>query len=349
MASFFSDKGELCSTRGEHSPDDRYTPLEVGKPLVAEILLMNFGDVRDWRGKSEMMVSTWHRFSLSGPPGPQIINLMRKGIDPFDELEDLGAAEFGHKLIAYRDTYDGKPLAMSFEYLEIDHIPPKKIEAIGEALRALEEFPLFAQQLPYLSLADNVAGVALKLWNVINRNDLVLREHLDLAFKSPDQKSLTSGRYVIVPQLSNPAAEENFMKEFRLGVAGDYADNRLIDSHGRLAHQAGMKLPYIVIRVNCESRPEYKDFEVDSAVQAELCKLRAEGVSLTERIADIVGDLVALNKEYESIRAVLEEEKKKAAEADAAERAAIESDIERLLAKLAPDQKAWIMEILRAL
>jgi hypothetical protein len=57
------------------------------------------------------------------------------------------------------------------------------------------------------------------------------------------------------------------------------ADNKLYNKDGRLAEVAGLKDPYLVIRINAVEKNEYKDFEFDSTAQEILDTVINQGAS----------------------------------------------------------------------
>ena len=335
MSAFFSDKTRLFLPEVPHSADERYESVGIGKPLSVEILHLAFGNVRDWWGKSEILVSSWAKTGGTAKPAPRVINLMRKNISEFDHLSDLGAAEYGHQLVFHTPAYKGEILRFSLEFLEIDKLKPDEIESLGNGLKSLSRLAIFAPQLAYLSLAPEVLELGEKLYNTINRNDLVLLEHLDLSLNIPDSKVLTSGRFVLV----NGNHSSNLVEKFKLDF-----DNKLKTNDGILAENAGMKDAYIVICINAAEREEYKEFEYDSETQQILQAFLNQG--LTQNIADILSDSVKAAIQFDSVKEVLKLKKDQDREDDNAKKQKIGKDIETELKRLAVDQAALLKEVL---
>ena len=278
MPVFFSDKGGLSEPEKVHFADPNYEQVAIGKPLYVEILHVAFGDTRDMFGKAEVLVSSWARLGGAGRSGPRLINVMRTGVDEFDHLSSFGAAEYANPLVFYTPNYNGERLHLSIEMLEIDKLRADGVKRLGEALSGLSQLTVFASELAFMSLAPEVLGLGRKLYNLLNRNDQVLLERLDLAFNEPDLKVLTSGRFVLVHKEQSASA---ILKKFKLS-----AGSELVTSDGRPAEEAGMKSPYVVIRINAKEMPEYRDFEIDSAAQDELRKF-LNGV-VTDELAEFV-------------------------------------------------------------
>jgi len=296
MPVFFSDKGNLSEPEKVHYPDPNYEQVAVGKPLYVEIIHVAFGDTRDMFGKAEVLVSSWAMLGGAGKPGPSLINVMRTGVDEFDHLSSFGAAEYANPLVFYTPSYSGERLHLSIEMLEIDKLRADGVQRLGEALSGLSQLTVFASQLAFMSLAPDALNLGRKLYNLLNRNDQVLLERLDLAFNEPDLKVLTSGRFVLVHKEQSASA---IPRDFRLS-----AGSELVTEDGRPAEEAGMKSPYIVIRIDAKDRPEYRDFEIDSATQDELRKFLNE--SVTEDFAEFlrsgVRDTANLNAVLKMLR-----------------------------------------------
>lgn len=336
MPAFFSDNGKLSLPSVPHFPDRRYVPIDIGKPLCVEILHMAFGSVKDWWGKSEILVSSWAKTGGTSKPGVRLVNLMRKNIDMFSHLSDLGAAEYGHQLVYYTPSYNGETLRFSLEFLEIDKMGEKEIATLGNALKGLSTLPIFAPQLSFLALAPQILELGRKLYNIFNQNDVVLLEHLDLSFKDPDSNVLTSGRYVLINGNQNAL---NFMQKFKL-----QPDNKLYTQGGVLAEQDGLKDAYIIIRINSIEKNEYKDFELDSAAQQILDAVLNQGV--TQSIAGLISDSVKTAKQYGSVKEILELKKKLNRETDAGKKEDLKKAIENGLKVLTDDQVALLKDAL---
>ncbi len=337
MPAYFSDNGKLSFPNVPHSTGGPYAPVVVGKPVVVEILHMAFGAVKDWWGKSEILVSSWAKTGGNPKPAVRVVNVMRKGIAQFDHLSSIGAADYGHTLVFYTPVYGGEILRFSLEYLEIDKIGKNGVEKLGGALQSLGGLPVFAPQLAYLALAPQALEWGRKLYNIINRNDPVLVQHLDLSFDDPDSNRLESGRYVLVNGNADPVS---FMQKFELGP-----DNQLRDKSGMLAEEAGLSDAYIVIRINAVEKPEYKDFESASAAQ-EIIDEVLTNETMTESIVSLISDTVKSARQFGSVRKVLELKKGLDKTADAQKKGELKKKIEDELKKLSDDQASLLNDAL---
>ena len=327
MAVFFSDKGNLSEPEKVHFADPNYEQIAVGKPLYVEIIHVGFGDTRDMFGKAEVLVSSWARLGGVGKPGPRLINVMRTGVDEFDHLSSFGAAEYGNPLVFYTPGYSGERLHLSIEMLEIDKLRADGVRRLGEALSGLSQLTVFASELAFMSLAPDALELGRKLYNLLNRNDQVLLERLDLAFNEPDLKVLTSGRFVLVHKEQSTSA---ILKNFKLS-----AGSELVTKDGRPAEEAGMKSPYIVIRIDAKERPEYRDFEIDSAAQDELRRFLNE--SVTEELADFLRSGVRSTANLGAVLRLLRLKKDLDATGDDSRRRAIVQEAQNEMRKL-PDE-----------
>lgn len=328
MPAFFSDKANLVLPEYPHSDDPRYEPVGSGKPLCLEILHISFGNVKDWLGKAEILVSSWAKTGGSAKPAPRAINVMRKNVSTHEHLSDFGAADYGHQLVYYTPSYGGETLRFSLEFLEIDALRKKGVEALGKGLKELSRLAVFVPQLTYLSLAPEAMELGRKLYNIFNQNDLILLEHLDLSLGVPDSKVLTSGRFVLV----NGNHSSSFIDKFKLDF-----DNRLKTKDGKLAEKAGMEDAYVVIRINAQERNEYKDFEVESEAQQILEEFLSQK-TITENIADLISDSVKAAKQFHSVEEILKLKKNLNREGEEDKKRELKEKIENELKKLSDDQ-----------
>jgi hypothetical protein len=336
MSNFISINGALSSPYVRRPADGKYKEAGVGQPLCVELIHMAFGNVKDWWGKAEVLVSSWAKTGASALPGPRLVNLMRGRISPFDHISDLGGAEYGHTLVYYTPSYGGETLRFSTEFLEIDKLGRNGVAKLGSAMKSLSVLPLFAPQFSYLVLVPEILELGKKLYELFNRNDLTMLEHMDMSFKDPNSSLLTSGRFVMVKGNQNPAA---FADKFMLAD-----DNRLTTKSGVPAEQAGMEAPYAVLRINAIQKDEYKDFEATSAAQEILDKVMNQPVS--KELADLVEDGVKAVKEHDAVKAVLGLKKQLDKEAVDETKTELRQAIENELKKLSGDQVSLLKEVL---
>ena len=332
MPAFSSEGGALRLPSVPHAPDPKYQPIEKGKPLCVEILHLAFGNVKDWWGKSEILVSSWAKTWGTAKPGPRLLNVMRKGIQQFDHISDFGAQDYGHRLVFYCPSYTGEELRFSLEFLEIDKLKPGEIARLGTALSKLGTLPIFAPQLQFLALAPQAIELATRLYNLFNRNDTVLLEHLDLAFNEPDSNVLCSGRFVLVAGSHVP---DTFIAKYKLA-----ADHRLVDASGMPAEQAGMTDAYIVIRINAVEKNEYRDFQLDAAAQETLDAVLNHG--LTKDIAEMISGSAKAARQFDTVKNVLALKRTFDQTTDASQKAKLLKDIEDRL-KLLDDAQAQVL------
>lgn len=336
MPAFSSEGGALRLPSVPHAPDPRYQPIEKGKPLCVEILHLAFGSVKDWWGKSEILVSSWAKTGGTARPGPRLLNVMRNRIQAFDHISDFGAQDYGHRLVFYCPSYTGAELRFSLEFLEIDKLKPGEIASLGAALSKLGALPVFAPQLPFLALAPQALELAGRLYNLFNRNDTVLLEHLDLTFNEPDSNVLCSGRFVLVGGSHVP---DSFIARYRLAP-----DNRLVDAAGNPAERAGMTDPYVVVRINAVEKNEYRDFQLDAAAQETLDAVLNHG--LTKDLAEMISGSVKAARQFDTVKDVLALKRTLDQTADAARRAALCKDLEDRLRLLDESQAQTLRDAL---
>lgn len=337
MTAFFSDKGKLSLPIVAHGPSKKYNPIKIGRPLCVEIIHMAFGDVKDWWGKSEILVSSWAKTGGTPMPGVRLVNIMRKGITKFDHISDLGAAEYGHQLVYYTPSYNGKSLRFSLEFLEIDRLDGKAISKLGKALQGFGALPVFAPQLTFLSMAPEILEMGKKLYDIINHNDVVLMENLDLSFEDPGSSILSSGRYVLVKGNQNTTT---FIEKYTLSD-----DNTLRTKDGKLAEEVDLFTPYIVIRINAIEKSEYKSFENDRAAQEILDQVLNQGV--TQSLADLLSDNLKTAKQYAAIKKIAELKKELNQSTTKEKQAEIQTAIENELKLTTEAQAALLKDVLK--
>ncbi|MBS1794366.1 MAG: hypothetical protein JSS81_10960 [Acidobacteria bacterium] len=336
MPAFVSIDGKLALPAEAHPEDPKYKPITVGEPVCIEIVHMAFGNVKDWWGKSEMLVSSWAKTGSTAKPGARLVNALRKKIPQFYHLSDLGASEYGHQLVFYMPVYSDETIRFSIEFLEIDKLGGDGISKLGNALKGLGTLPVFAPQLAYLALAPEILKLGQELYNIINRNDQILLEHLDLG-RDPDGNILSSGRYVLVRGNYNPL---KFIEDYKL-----LSDNKLYTQDGRLAEEAGMTDAYVVVRVNAVEKKEYKDFEATGAAQEILDTVLNQNV--TASVADLITDIVKDSQEFGTVKKVLDLDKQLAKATTDDEKKRLKTAIETELKKLSDDQAGLLREALK--
>lgn len=303
MPAFFSDNGVLKQPEHPHTDDGRYEKVEKGKPLCVEIEHIGFGNIKDWWGKSEVITSSWAKTGRSPKPATRLLNLMRTGISPYDNLEDLGAAQYGTRLVYYSPAYTGQPLRMSFELVEADKLRKKQVDALADGLKSLAKLAVFVPQLAYFSLAPQVATLASRLYGVFNRNDLILFSDLDLSFNEPHRKVLTSGRFLLVKENVNAT---DFMASYKLATDG----NRLLGVDGAPPENSGFTGAYIVIKIDAREKPDYKEFEADSEAEGKIKEYLDDGLDVTEEIAKSISGAVKGVRSFSYVKEVLKLNKK---------------------------------------
>jgi hypothetical protein len=296
---FYSENGELSLPDEPRREEKKYKPVAPGEPLCVEIRRVALGKTEDWIGDNEILASSWAKTGGDAKPAPRLLNFYREKLKPYEAISNLGAEYFGHNLIYYTPAYGGETLRMTLEVLEIDQGGDEVAQFVKAVSGHLTRLPLFASQLPVLgaiSLMPKIAEIGVKLYNLINKNDVLLKADLDLSFARPFETPLNPGRYVFVYGAVPAAA---FIKKYRLSNA-----NTLVDKDGEEAScKGGLEAPYAVIHITAEARKEYTRFEAISQQQEYLggvisrleSKYLQQIVDLLNPIADLAsqGHLVA--------------------------------------------------------
>ena len=290
---FYSENGELSVPEEPRRNGKKYKPIVPGEPLCVEILRSALGNTKDWVGDNEILASSWAKTGGDAKPAPRLINYYRERLKPYESISNLGAEYFGHNLVFYTPAYAGETLRMTLEVLEIDQGGDDVVRFVKSVAARMSRLPFFATQLPVLgalSLVPKIAEIGIKLYNLINKNDVLLKADLDLSFQRSYRTPLNPGRYVFV---YGTVAPEAFVKRYRLNNA-----NQLVEPGGRNAsRQRGLEVPYVVIQITAERRKEYVRFQGLSQQQEYLGavlsrldkKYLSQLVGLLNPIADLAG------------------------------------------------------------
>ena len=186
-------------------------------------------------------------------------------------------------------------------------------------------------------MAPEALEIGKKLYDILNRNDVILMENLDLSFADPSSSILSSGRYVLVKGNFNST---NFLDKYILAD-----DNMLRAKDGQLAEQAGLTAPYIVIRINAIEKNEYASFENDRVAQEVLDQVLNQGV--TQNLAILFSETAKSVKQYDSVKKILELKKEfnksKLKEKQAELMAAIENELKNT----SEEQRTLLKEVLK--
>lgn len=346
MSVFFSNNNKLSLPERDHSNDGKYVQVEKGKPLAIELVHMNFGNITSMKPgflgnvhekpPFEVMVSTWVRTGESAKAAPRVINALRHGVRPFDNLSHYGAKQYGFPLMYYTDSYNGHVVRLSVEYLEIDKILKEQLAPFGDAMMAFAKITIFAQMLPYIPTAIAAAEVGRKLYNLINPNDLIALRNLDLAFKLPHTAQLTSGRYVLV----GGTASSDFTEKYKL----DANTNELVTvDDGRPAYKDDMKSAYAVIKIDARERTEYANFEIDQKTQELLShSINKEPV---EQLESLMRSVVSLAIEGDKLYKALAKAKEAEEATNPEKKNALKDIRDRIVASLPADKQSLLQTL----
>ena len=334
MPAFASVNGKLSIPSDSHPLDSRYEPVGVGKPLCVEILHWAFGDIEDWWGKSEILSASWSKLGRGAKPGPRLVHFIRKDINKFDHIDQLGAAQYGHRLVFYTPAYDGRQLRLTLQYVELDKAVKKNINAIGSALINLGSLPVFAAQLPFLLALPSGLELGRKIYNLFNRNDKILAESLDFRLDGGDFYRLTSGRYVVVGGSHLPHV---FTEKYKLAAQGPQKNRLVTTQDNTPAEMSGMVSPYVVLRVNGEKVSDYEGFEIEGTAQEMIEAVLNGDTNLTDEAAELISAAAKSAKEYETVKQIMARKREMAAAGTDEEKAKKLKEIQNLL-KLVSDE-----------
>jgi len=328
---FYSENGELSLPEEPRRERKKYRPVLPGEPLCVEICRVALGNTSDWMGDNEILASSWAKTGGDAKPAPRVMNFYREKLKPYEAISNLGAEQFGHHLIFYTPAYSGETLRMTLEVLEIDQSGDEVVKFVKSVATGLTGLPFFASQLPVLgalSMVPKVAEIGIRLYNMINKNDTLLKADLDLAFERPFQNPLNPGRYVFVYGNVPPGT---FAKKYRLNNA-----NQLVDPDGQDAsRKGGLEAPYAVIQITAEPRKEYVRFQAVSQQQEYLAGIvsRLEDKYL-QQIAGLLNPIAELASQGHLFASILRLKKDLEDAADAERKARLAKLLEGELAKL---------------
>lgn len=303
-ATFLSVSGKLHGTRRIVPASDHelsvYQPVEVGKPLIIQYLRFVIATDQWESGDNELLISTFLKTSATKPIAAEAVTLYDPQTRPQDNrlvVEDWGGRRYGHPLIYYSPAYQGEPLSLSTQVLELDQLDKGLVDAMAALASGVSSMPLLTAFFPYAAAIGpamgKLADLLVALHDFLNRDDLLV-PYFDLDLYPPHAagvRPLQCGRFVHVP---SPAVDE---ATFRATYTLDSERNALLDGQGN--EYGG---PYLVFKVNSESHPSLKEFDALAGAAELLARVRPERgslagvVSATTEAAQATADLAYLGE-----------------------------------------------------
>jgi len=169
-------------------------------------------------------------------------------------LVDFGGKDYGHPLCYYTNAYAGETLRLTVYPSELHKLDNNTIKALTSSVSTIGGLPMFAQFLPYLTLAKAGINIFGALLNFFHHDDVYSVISCDLHFDQPDARILQSGRFVCVPDIdgSHPVTDATLIGHYRLT-----SDSQLVAANDG-SEFAGS---YFVIVVNGIAEKAYDKFD----------------------------------------------------------------------------------------
>ena len=254
---------------------------------------------RDFEDKRELMISTFVKSGEQKAAAAEAVNYYNRGVSFPDDvlaIRDFGGERYGHPLIYYSKSYRGESLYFTTKIMELDSIRNDTKEAIENGLTAVNGLPMFAEYMPFLSLARAGTEIITKLLNIFNRDDEIVRGHdYDLHFRLMHGRRLQSGRILCVPRCPLPKAA--LMTDYKLR-----RDNMLVTKG--TPEKKYTDSSYFVIQVDSRQERDLEDFDHFVGAADLLAETNRGGT-----VADIVGEIVDLTRKAADIDAIRDMER----------------------------------------
>jgi hypothetical protein len=258
-----------------------YTKVALNLPLVVEyrrISLQNQGSA-----KRKLMVSTYFKTQEEKNGAAEAVSYYSASA-VFDgggrfTLIDFGGKDYGHPLCYYTRAYAGETLRLTVYPSELHKVDNNTVKALSSSVTAIGGLPMFAQFLPYLSLAKAGVNIFATILNLFHHDDVYSVVSCDLHFNQPDARILQSGRFVCVPDIdgSQPVTDAALIGRYRLTP-----DSQLVST----ADGAEFAGSYFVIALNAVEDKAYEKFDYFQSAAA-LLELTNRGGDLGTLLNEI--------------------------------------------------------------
>ena len=271
------------------------------------------------------MISTFLKSGEQKNAAAEAINYYNRGASFSNgalTIRDFGGEKYGHPLVYYSKSYRGESLYLTTKIMELDSVSNDTKSAIEKGLTTVGGLPMFAEYIPFLSVARVASGIITSLLNLFNRDDHIVSGHdCDLHFRYMHERQLQSGRILCLPQ--SPLPKNTLINEYELR-----RDNVLV-------HKTGTEYTdtsYFVIKVDARQDRDLEDFE-HFVGAADLLAETNRGGTVTE----IVDEVVALARKAADIDAIRDMERLSREDDDNADS---EKQIKALYKSLSPEVQA---------
>jgi hypothetical protein len=233
-----------------------YTKVALNGPLVVEyrrIALTNPGPP-----KRKLMVSTYFKAQEEKNAAAEAVTYYSSsaefGSGGRFTLVDFGGKDYGHPLCYYTRAYAGESLRLTVYPSELHQVDNHSLKTLSSSMTAIGGLPMFAQFLPYLSLAKAGINIFAAILNIFHHDGVYSVVSCDLRYGHPDARILQSGRFVCVPDTDSghPVTDATLISHYRLTP-----DSQLVAASDG-SEFAGS---YFVIAVNGVEDKAYEKFD----------------------------------------------------------------------------------------
>jgi hypothetical protein len=151
-----------------------YTKVGLNQPLVVEyrrISLKSQGSA-----KRKLMISTYFKAQEEKNAAAEAVTYYSRSAE-FDgggrfTLIDFGGKDYGHPLCYYTRAFAGETLRLTVYPSELHKVDNNTIKALTSSVTTIGGLPMFAQFLPYLSLAKAGVNIFAAIINVFYHDDV---------------------------------------------------------------------------------------------------------------------------------------------------------------------------------
>ncbi len=271
-----------------------YAAVALGQPVVVEyrrISLKNSG-----KPQRRLMVSTYFKAQEEKNSSAEAVSYFSPSAvfsnDGRFELVDFGGKDYGHPLCYYTRAFAGETLRLTVYPSELHKVDNNVVKALNASVGVIGGLPMFAQFLPYLTLAKAGVNVFAALVNIFHHDDVYASISCDLHFAQPDARILQSGRFACVPDIdeNNVVTDDTLLGHYRL------TPESMLVTKTDGKEFAGS---YFVIAVDAVERKPYEKFDYYQGAAA-LLEMTNRGGNL----ADILNQVSSYGASYNDMETV---------------------------------------------
>jgi hypothetical protein len=233
-----------------------YIKVGLNQPLTVEYRRISI--LKTGSSKRKLMVSTYFKTTEEKNAAAEAVSYYAPAAEFAANgrftLIHFGAKDYGHPLCYYTRAFAGETLRLTVYPSELHKVDNNTVKALNSSISTVAGLPMFAQFLPYITMAKAGVNVFAGLLNFFKHDDVYSSISCDLHFNQADALILQSGRFVCVPDIDGGAAVTDAT------LIGHYK----LNSDSELASISdGSEFPgsYYVVSVNAIEEKGYEKFD----------------------------------------------------------------------------------------